>query len=53
MIAKERWLGCEYDGYDYVVKKFLSDKEKAGAAIFFFLVQEVAIEEVTVSVSWP
>ncbi|GMH67856.1 hypothetical protein TrLO_g3024 [Triparma laevis f. longispina] len=45
--AKERYLGCEFDGYNYVMDTFLSDKAPAGAAAFFFIVNEVTMQEVS------
>ncbi|GMI47335.1 hypothetical protein TrCOL_g3071 [Triparma columacea] len=44
--AKERWLGCEHDGYSYVMDALFSSKTKAGAAAFFFVLSAISTEEV-------
>ena len=48
--AKERWLGCEHDGYSYVMDALFSSKTKAGAAAFFFVLSAISTEEVEVSI---
>jgi len=47
--AKERWLGCEFDGFSFVMDALYSNKTKAGAAAFFFVTKEPSTEEVEVS----